>query len=870
MHPSAFKFAELFFRAYIPGQTERTIVEIGALNVNGSIREVCPVGHNYIGVDLVSGEGVDVVLEDPYELPFGNQSIDIVLCSSVFEHSTLYWLLILEIFRVLKPEGLFYLNAPSNGYIHRHPLDCWRFYPDAGHALVEWLQRSGYNAMVLESFIGAKIPEARGGGIWNDFVAVFLRHEGEQYRYKNRIIHYVSDYHCAYRSDAPEEFNCKTELLSPDLAEIARLRSELAEKDAQLAEKDAQLAETDAQLRILASTISPLVVRSFTILAKVTQFLKRVVSAAIEVALYDRESIGFRVKNAMRYLVRGDIGGMWARWRALEQEIILRKQEANIQQSRYGRKWCVMATPHTLFIAELIARRLRYHGWSVEILTEAPPRFRHDWYIVVCPQMFRTLPPEHKRIAYQMEQSVSPRWFTDEYLAILKNSVAVCDYSLKNIGFLAEKGIAYPHVHYVPIGALREYKAEDDREVQKTHDVVFYGDMNSSPRRRRLLAILEQHFNVRVVSEVFGHEMKNVIRSARVVINLHYYEDALLEIPRIQECLSLGVPVVSEWSPDIEDYPELSGAVVFFPAGDAVAMIDTVRRVLGDPPRPRGISQAVEGGARRFTFMFDRCLVALGYLPLSAVKGMAIPSLGGFDSVALSLPETVERRSEIMRKRPRGCLIFDGIRRTPGWIGCGLSYQLLARTALIEGLRTLTVMEDDVVLPAELEEKMSIIRSYLDDHQNQWDIFSGLIAELHPEVEVLAVHEYRGMTFATLNRMVSMVFNIYNERVLRRLGEWDPDNHDAERNTIDRYLESMRDLRIIVTYPFLVGHDHKLRSSVWGLLNSQYDEAIDKSRQLLYERIINYKLNSCTIESTRNSNPVNLWATFEAGRIQNP
>ncbi len=35
-------------------------------------------------------------------------------------------------------------------------------------------------------------------------------------------------------------------------------------------------------------------------------------------------------------------------------------------------------------------------------------------------------------------------------------------------------------------------------------------------------------------------------------------------------------------------------------------------------------------------------------------------------------------------------------------------------------------------------------------------------------------------------------------------------------------------------------------------------------------RLGNIKLNSCTIESTRNSNPVNLWATFEAGRIQNP
>ncbi len=38
-----------------------------------------------------------------------------------------------------------------------------------------------------------------------------------------------------------------------------------------------------------------------------------------------------------------------------------------------------------------------------------------------------------------------------------------------------------------------------------------------------------------------------------------------------------------------------------------------------------------------------------------------------------------------------------------------------------------------------------------------------------------------------------------------------------------------------------------------------------------FQEVASYiSLNSCTIESTRNSNPVNLWATFEAGRIQNP
>ncbi len=40
--------------------------------------------------------------------------------------------------------------------------------------------------------------------------------------------------------------------------------------------------------------------------------------------------------------------------------------------------------------------------------------------------------------------------------------------------------------------------------------------------------------------------MYNIICQARVVVNIHYYDGALLETPRICECISLGVPVLSE------------------------------------------------------------------------------------------------------------------------------------------------------------------------------------------------------------------------------------------------------------------------------------------------------------------------------------
>ena len=64
----------------------------------------------------------------------------------------MFWVSYLEILRILKPVGLFYLNAPSDGAVHKYPVDCWRFYPDSGQALVTWSKRNGFNNVLLECY----------------------------------------------------------------------------------------------------------------------------------------------------------------------------------------------------------------------------------------------------------------------------------------------------------------------------------------------------------------------------------------------------------------------------------------------------------------------------------------------------------------------------------------------------------------------------------------------------------------------------------------------------------------------------------------------------------------------------------------------
>ena len=102
----------------------------------------------------------------------------------------MFWVLFIEILRILKPDGLFYLNAPSNGQCHRFPVDCWRFYPDSGVALVSWAKRCNVNAALMESYISLQKND-----VWNDFVAVFIKDAAHLERYPARIIDANKDFY---------------------------------------------------------------------------------------------------------------------------------------------------------------------------------------------------------------------------------------------------------------------------------------------------------------------------------------------------------------------------------------------------------------------------------------------------------------------------------------------------------------------------------------------------------------------------------------------------------------------------------------------------------------------------------------------------
>lgn len=147
------------------------------------------IGWKYHGLDLFAGFNVDFVAEDPFQWPIENEAYDAVISGQMLEHNSMFWLTFLEMGRVLKPGGIMIHIAPSRGFEHRAPTDCWRFYRDGMRALSKWAGFKTLEATTDWTNRHLAIVQARrpalydripnkglnGGGEWGDTVGVYQK-----------------------------------------------------------------------------------------------------------------------------------------------------------------------------------------------------------------------------------------------------------------------------------------------------------------------------------------------------------------------------------------------------------------------------------------------------------------------------------------------------------------------------------------------------------------------------------------------------------------------------------------------------------------------------------------------------------------------
>lgn len=109
------------------------VYEFGSYQVEGQLdyadlRSLF-AGKSYVGCDMRPGPGVDRV-EDVSAMSLPDASVGTILCIETFEHVFEVRRAFDEVYRVLKPGGIFLITSPLNFRIHAYPDDYWRMTPN--------------------------------------------------------------------------------------------------------------------------------------------------------------------------------------------------------------------------------------------------------------------------------------------------------------------------------------------------------------------------------------------------------------------------------------------------------------------------------------------------------------------------------------------------------------------------------------------------------------------------------------------------------------------------------------------------------------------------------------------------------------------
>ena len=162
-------FHERTFQSIPPGARVADIgghrdVKRGGFNIQDyDVEVVC--------INCCEDKGVDVVA-DAADLPFENESFDVVVCSEVLEHVATPRSVLEESYRVLRPGGRLLVCVPFLYHIHGDPQDYGRY---TDQFWTESLRALGF----------AEIEIERQGLFWSVIIDM-LRHVSNQWSHETR------------------------------------------------------------------------------------------------------------------------------------------------------------------------------------------------------------------------------------------------------------------------------------------------------------------------------------------------------------------------------------------------------------------------------------------------------------------------------------------------------------------------------------------------------------------------------------------------------------------------------------------------------------------------------------------------------------
>ena len=243
--------------------------------------------------------------------------------------------------------------------------------------------------------------------------------------------------------------------------------------------------------------------------------------------------------------------------------------EINIITCKYG-----------YYLTEVLKYILEKENFKVNI-SENIQITNNNLHIILFSQKVKTYPKNY--IIYQLEQKDISNWIDKKYELSLLFSKKCWDYSKVNINKFHK--VIRDKLMYFRLPCIKFDLLNNDINHQiKNFDILFYGTMNN--KRLKILNLIKlklgNKYHIKIVNNIFGKDLFDYIRRCKIVLNISYYENALLECYRINEVQSCEKLVISFYpnKEDIENYNYYKDNVIFVNSIDM--MINNIQYYLNN------------------------------------------------------------------------------------------------------------------------------------------------------------------------------------------------------------------------------------------------------------------------------------------------
>jgi len=222
----------------------------------------------------------------------------------------------------------------------------------------------------------------------------------------------------------------------------------------------------------------------------------------------------------------------------------------------------IYTSPYVVNIAEYISKNLENYNIKNYVI----PSFisddhielvNHDsntFILLIAFQSFLNSPNKKKilklkrkkYILYQLEQINNKEKYdkhiNKEIEIFMKNALYVLEYNMSNYNNINNE----TNKIFVGVPIIKTENIIDMKK--KDIDILFYGTINSY--RKKILDRIRDKYNIKILEKSFDKELIEYISRSKIILNIHYYDDALLELCRIHEAIPYNCRIISEISND--------------------------------------------------------------------------------------------------------------------------------------------------------------------------------------------------------------------------------------------------------------------------------------------------------------------------------